>query len=108
MLGKGLGKLMKGKKGKEEDVKNALGKGIAGMMKGKKGIKLNKSNSRDFDADSEGAKEFKLQEAMDRAFASMLKEVEIRYILNILKEKKGDGKLKPDQIKITEKKKYYD
>ena len=38
----------------------------------------------------------------------MLKETEISYILNILKEKKGDGKLKPDQIKITEKKKYYD
>lgn len=45
---------------------------------------------------------------MDRAFQYMLKETEISYILNILKEKKGDGKLKPDQIKITEKKKYYD
>jgi|TARA_B110000285_G_scaffold76999_1_gene88686 hypothetical protein len=58
--------------------------------------KMMKSNSRDFDADSEGAKEFKLKEAMDRAFASMLKETEISYILNILKEKQRDGEMRPD------------
>ena len=82
--------------------------GKVGKEATKKLAKMKRNLSRDFDADSEGAKEFKLKEAMDRAFAQMLKETEISYILNILKEKKGDGKLKPDQIKITEKKKYYD
>lgn len=70
--------------------------------------KMLKSNSRDFDADSEGAKDLKLKQAMDRAFASMLKETEISYILNILKEKKAEGGMIPDQIKITKKREYYD
>ena len=43
--------------------------GKVGKEATKKLAKMKRNLSRDFDADSEGAKEFKLKEAMDRAFA---------------------------------------
>lgn len=40
------------------------------------------SSQRDFDADRREL----LQEAIDRAFASMLKEAEVTYLVNVLKD----------------------
>lgn len=57
-----------------------------------------RKDSRDFDADS--AKSI-LKEAFDRAMKNLLFENEINYFLKELKKKEND-------IKITQKKKYYD
>ena len=65
---------------------NALNNPNSKSDKKSKQDKVKKKGIREFDADSECAKELKLKEAMDRAFARMLKETEIRYILNLLKE----------------------
>ena len=101
-LAKGLEKLIKSKNGdfaSGDEIKKKMLSKVNEMMK--------EEQDKEFDAESEGAKRQKLQERMENAIETMLKETEISYILNILKEKKEkvmeNGEEMPDQMSLSKK-----